>query len=146
MKTLEFNTTINASPGKIWNVLWDDATYRQWTSVFSEGSYAVSDWKEGSRVYFQSPQGDGMFSMIEKLVPNEYMAFKHLGELKGGKEQPETEITRAWAGAMETYTLKPNGNSTELFVTVDITEDHVSYFEDAFPKALEKVKSISEQS
>jgi hypothetical protein len=38
--------------------MWDDSTYRQWTSAFSEGSHAVSDWKEGSKVLFLSPEGE----------------------------------------------------------------------------------------
>lgn len=145
MKALSFTTTINAAPEKVWKVLWEDATYRQWTSVFSEGSYALSSWKEGARVHFMASGGNGMFSEITKLIPNEYMEFLHLGEMKNGKEQPETEETKKWAGAKETYTLKQNGNSTELDVSVDITGDHEKYFSEVFPKALERVKQLSEQ-
>lgn len=145
MQTLEFTTSINASPEKVWKVLWDDTTYRQWTNVFHEGSYALSSWKEGARVHFLGPGGGGMFSEIAKLTPNEYMAFRHLGEMKNGKEQPQTEETKKWEGAMETYTLKGHGDMTDLIVSVDITDDHVSYFKDAFPKALGKVKEISEE-
>ena len=144
MKTLSFNISINAAPGKIWKVLWDDATYRQWTAEFSEGSHAVSEWKEGSRILFLGPDGGGMFSEIAKLVPNEHMAFRHLGVVKDGKEQPETDETKSWAGAMETYTLKQNGNATELAVSVDTVDDHAQYFNDTFPKALNVVKTLSE--
>ena len=144
MKTLTFNTSINASPEKVWKTLWEDETYRKWTSAFSEGSYALSTWKEGARVFFLAPSGDGMFSEIAKLVPNEYMAFRHLGEMKGGKEQPETEITKQWSGCMETYTLKANGHATDLTVTVEIVEDHADYFNGAFPKALALLKEIAE--
>lgn len=145
MKTLEFNISINAPREKVWKVLWEDTTYRQWTSAFHEGSYALSSWKEGARVHFMGPGGDGMFSEIAKLIPNEYMAFRHLGVMKNGKEQPETEETKAWAGAMETYTLKENGSTTELSVSVDVTDTHVNYFNEAFPKALAVVKKISEE-
>lgn len=144
MRTLKFNVTINAPREKIWNVLWEDETYRKWTSAFSEGSYALSTWKEGSRIFFLAPSGDGMFSEISKLVPHEYMEFRHLGMMIGGKEQPETEESKQWAGAMETYTLKSNGNSTDLTVTVQVTDEHTAYFEGAFPKALEIVRSLSE--
>jgi uncharacterized protein YndB with AHSA1/START domain len=146
MQTLTFKTRINASPEKIWKVLWEDATYRKWTNVFSEGSHAVSDWKEGSRVLFLGPDGGGMFSEIAKLVPNEYIAFRHLGMMKDGKEEPETEETKSWAGAMETYTLKSDGSSTELTATVDIVEQHADHFQDAFPKGLNIVKELSEQA
>jgi uncharacterized protein YndB with AHSA1/START domain len=145
MQKLNFSITINASAEKIWKILWEDATYRQWTSVFSEGSYALSTWKEGARVHFMAPSGDGMFSEIAKLVPNQHMAFRHLGTMKNGKEQAPTEETKAWEGAMETYTLKENGSSTELSVSIDSVEDYVAYFEGKFPLALAKVKEIAEK-
>ena len=57
MTTLEFKIEINAPKEKVWDILWNDATYKQWTSVFCEGNYVVSDWKEGSKIHFLSPNG-----------------------------------------------------------------------------------------
>jgi hypothetical protein len=88
-------------------------TYRSWTSTFSEGSYAVSDWKDGSKILFLSANGDGMFSIIAKQVPNEFMSFKHLGIVKGGEEQPGNKETQKWSGAMENYTLREANGMTE---------------------------------
>ena len=82
MTQLTFTTNIKATKDKVWEILWNDATYREWTRVFSEGSYAVSDWKEGSKVQFLSNDGDGMYSIIEKSSPGRYMSFKHLGVVK----------------------------------------------------------------
>lgn len=145
MQTLHFSVTINAPAEKIWKVLWEDATYRQWTNVFSEGSYALSSWQEGARVHFIGPSGDGMFSEIAKLVPNEFMAFRHLGTMKGGKEQPHTEETKAWEGCREEYTLKQSGSTTELSVLLDSIDEFKPYFEEKFPLALGKVKEIAEK-
>jgi len=144
MITLNFSILINAPKEKVWEVLWDDKTYREWTSVFMEGSYAVSDWQQGSSVLFLSPSGEGMFSTISKKVPAELMSFKHLGIVKDGQEQPMDEKTKEWSGAMENYILKEINGVTELSVIVDITENHEQYFSDTFPKALEKVKSLCE--
>ena len=144
MKTLNFLTKIKASKEKVWNVLWDDETYRKWTSTFSEGSYAVSDWQEESKILFLSPDGGGMFSTIAKKIPNEFMSFKHLGIVKGGEEQPESEETKKWSGAMESYSLDEKNGVTELTVTVDITEPHEQYFQENFPKALENIKNLAE--
>ena len=144
MKKLNFNTRINAPKEKVWKVLWQDDTYRKWTSAFSEGSYAVSDWNEGSKILFLSPGGEGMFSTIDKKIPNEYMSFKHLGTVKGGIEQPETEESKGWSGAKENYILKERDGATELDVEMDITEDFEQYFQDTFPKALERVKDLAE--
>ncbi|HUM45794.1 MAG TPA: SRPBCC domain-containing protein [Chitinophagales bacterium] len=142
MQTLSIPIKINAPKEKVWKVLWDDTTYRQWTGAFHEGSYAVSDWNEGSKILFLGPGGDGgMYSTIAKKIPNEFMSFKHLGEVKDGKEQPTSE----WSGAFENYTLKETAGVTELTVEIDVTDDFSNYFKDTFPKALEKVKSLAEE-
>jgi len=145
MKKVNFSIHIDAPKEKVWNVLWDDVTYRKWVSAFSEGSYAVSDWREGSKILFTSTEGEGMFSMIAKKIPNEYMSFKHLGEMKGGEEQPESEVSKQWSGAMENYTLREKDGGTELMVKMDVTDEHEQYFRDTFPKALEIVKSLAER-
>ncbi|WP_276378633.1 SRPBCC domain-containing protein [Flavobacterium sp. H4147] len=146
METLEFTVQIKANPDKVWKVLWEDETYKKWTSVFCEGSYTVSDWNEGDKIHFMSPNGEGMNSIIEKKIPNEYMAFKHIGEIKDFKEQPLDEETKKWSGAMETYRLIPNGEFTDLVAKVDAGEKFVDYFKDVFPKGLEVVKQLSEEN
>jgi hypothetical protein len=146
MKKLNFDIEIHAPKNEVWQVLWNDATYRQWTSVFSEGSHAVSDWKEGSKISFLDPNGDGMASRIEKVTPNEFMSFKHLGVIKKGEEVPMDNETRKWSGAMENYTLRQVGDVTELKVDIDVADEHYDSFKDIFPKALQKVKDISEKN
>ncbi|MCE9539161.1 MAG: SRPBCC domain-containing protein [Bacteroidetes bacterium] len=144
LKRITFSTKIKASKSEVWKVLLDDTTYRQWTSVFSEGSYAVTDWKEGSKVLFLDAKGDGMYSTIVRNIPNEFISFKHLGEVKNGIEKPFDLKTKEWEGAMENYTLKEIAGLTELTVELDGAEDSLDFFKDAFPKALEKVKTLSE--
>lgn len=145
METLEFKIRIKATPEKIWSVLWEDETYKKWTSAFCEGSYAVSDWKEGDKIHFMSPGGEGMNSVIEKKIPNEYMAFKHIGEIKDFKELPLNAETEKWSGYMETYRLIPDDEFTDLVSQVDVIEKHIDYFKEAFPKGLEAVKELSEK-
>jgi hypothetical protein len=144
MIKLKFTATIKSPASKVWNILWEDKTYREWTRVFSEGSYAQSDWNEGSRILFLSPEGDGMFSSIDRKIPNEFMSFKHLGVIKDGKEQAADAETESWSGSMENYTLKDQNGETELTVEIDVTDSHEPYFRETFPKALEKLKSIAE--
>ena len=140
METIKFSIRINAPKAKVWEVLWNDDTYKQWTAVFSEGSRAVSDWNEGSKILFLDAKGDGMFSVIEKKIPNQQMSFKHMGEIKDGVET-ETE----WAGAMENYFLAETENGTELTTVMDSNEEFKEYFETTFPKALQMVKQLSEK-
>ena len=122
----------------------DDATYRQWTSVFSEGSYAVTDWKEGSKALFLTPEGDGMVSRIAAHRPNEFLSIRHLGAVKNGVEETESEASKTWAGALENYTLRDVGGSSTLTVEMDVTNEYEKYFEETWPKALAKLKEVAE--
>ena len=140
MTTLNFSVSINAPKEKVWDKLWSDASYRQWTSAFMEGSYAETDWQEGSKVLFLSPGGDGMFSIIEKKVPYQEMTFKHLGEVKKGVEE-----AKDWEGARESYQLSERDGTTQVNVKLDTVEDYKDYFDKTFPKALDLLKQISEQ-
>ena len=140
MNKLQFNTTINASKEKVWDILWNDATYRKWTAAFSEGSHAQTDWQEGSKVYFLDGSGSGMYSVIDKKVPNTEMTFKHLGEIKDGIEK---EVS--WAGAKESYFLSGENGVTQLNVEMDMGEEFKEYFDKTFPKALQLVKQLSEE-
>jgi hypothetical protein len=144
MEKINFSISIHAPKEKVWKILWDDASYRKWTSVFSEGSYAVTDWKEGSKVLFLDGKGEGMVSKVETSRPNEFMSFKHLGMVNNGIEDTESESVKAWAGSMENYTLKEVDGVTELGIEMDTTEGHKTYFMEVWPKALEQVKQISE--
>ena len=140
MTRLHYSADIDAPRERVWEVLWDDKTYRDWTSAFGEGSHAKSDWKEGSTIQFLDPSGNGMSSVIEKKVPNERMTFRHLGEIKEGKEQP---APASWSGAIEEYTLKDNGRGTTLIVDADTADEYKEMFEKAFPKALQRVKELA---
>lgn len=143
METLEFKIRIKAIPEKVWSVLWNDETYRKWAGVFYEGSYAISDWNEGGKIHFLGPDGGGMNSIIEKKNQNEYMVFKHLGEVRDFKELPIDEETE-WSGSMEIYRLTPDDEFTDLTVQVDVVEKFMDYFKEAFPKGLEIIKELSE--
>lgn len=141
MKKLHYAIDISAPPMTVWNVLWDDASYRDWSSAFGEGSYAVSDWNEGSPIKFiDALSNDGMSAIIEKKTPGEFMCFKHVGEISNGKERPypEDKVGR------ERYTLTDISGITRLEVDLDAPEAYQSMFDDMFPKALRRVKELAE--
>jgi uncharacterized protein YndB with AHSA1/START domain len=141
MNRLHFSIDIAAPREKVWKVLWDDATYRDWTGVFSEGSYAVSDWNEGSTIQFlDSVSGSGMSAVIEKKRPGEFMSFRHEAEIKNGQVQPPAQ----WSGAHEDYKLTTNGGGTTLTVDLDAPDQYRQMFEGKFPEALQRVKRLSE--
>ena len=146
MEQQEFTETINASSEKLWKVLWDDKTYPLWTAIFSEGSYAKTDWKEGSKVLFLTPDGRGMVSKIKQKMPNKYMLFEHLGVVKNNIENLESKEAKEWAGATETYMLESvDSDKTHLTVKMDVVEEYKNFFLDTWPKAMDKIKELAEK-
>lgn len=145
MKNLTFQITVKASAKKLWQVLWNEDMYRKWTCVFHEGSYAVSDWKQGSKVHFLSPDGNGMYSIISECRENEQMSFKHLGIIKSFEEQPADEEINSWGNAVEEYFLEEKNGHTTLRVTLNTTDNFADYLNKTFPEALKLVKELAEK-
>ena len=144
MDKQHFSITIDATPEKIWDVLWDKDTYPIWTRPFSENSTAVTDWKKGSKVLFLDGDERGMVSVVAENIPNKFMSIEHLGLYKDGVEDLESEEVKEWKGAQENYTLKPLDGQTELQIEMDINEKYKEMFNGIWPKALEEVKKLAE--
>ncbi len=145
MEKLYFSVDIKAPIQKVWDILWADETYRKWTAAFSEGSYAESDWKEGSRILFLSPGGDGMLARIAEKREPHYMGFEHLGMILGGVEDTTSDKVKPWAGARENYSLSENNGHTTVNIDIDITEEYKDMFTQMWPKALQSLKELAEQ-
>ena len=138
---LAFTIDIKAEKSVIWKALWNEHSYREWAGVFFDGSYAVTDeWKEGSVVHFLAPDKSGIYSAIEKHIPNEYIAFKHIGNVVEGKEQPIDGETKKWSGTTEIYKIIEGKDVHTLKVEIDILDEHLEFMKNTFPKALEKIK------
>lgn len=65
---MHFAVHINAAKEKVWNALWEDTSYRNWTDAFAEGSHAVTDnWMQGTKVLFLDGKGKGMASCTGQI-------------------------------------------------------------------------------
>ena len=126
----------------------DDATYREWTKPFEPTSYYEGNWEEGSKILFLSdtPGGQmGMVSRIKENRPYEFLSIEHLGIVKDGVEDTESEEAKAWAPAFENYTFTEKDGGTEVSVDMDIDDEHKAMFEDVWPKALAVLKELAEK-
>jgi hypothetical protein len=139
MEKLSFEIQISAPPEKVWSVLWDDISYRQWTTAFTEGSFYQGTLEEGSIVKFYDPHNNGMYSQVEKNIPNKEMKFLHLGEIYEGVEMPQQ-----WGEATEAYILEENDEGTKLKGEIQTPAEFKEFFEENFPTALGIIKNLSE--
>ena len=143
---MHFSVGIAALKETVWEVLLDDATYRQWTAVFAEGSYAEGDWSEGSMVRFLTPDRNGMLAVVEVHRPEDFISLKHIGYVLDGVDDTESEEVKAWAPAFENYTLTSTEDGAELAVDIDVLPEYQAFFEEVWPKALETLKRLAERA
>lgn len=144
---LQFSIDIQAEKSKIWEALWDENSYRAWASIFFEGSYIkVNDWEEGSKVLFLNPNQSGIYSIIEKHIPNKIIQFKHIGNVVEAQEQPIDEETKKWSGATEIYRLTEHINHITLTIELDVLDEHLDFMTAKLPEALEKIKQLTKNS
>ena len=144
MKRLQFSTAIQAPRELVWETVIGPVTYRIWTAAFTEGSYFEGTWAQGQRMRFLAPGGNGLVSEIAELRPREFISIKHLGEIKGGVEDTESESVRSWTPCFENYTFTQVGPATELTVDMDMAESFEEYMTKTWPKALSLLKALCE--
>ncbi len=151
MKTerMFFEILIKESPEKIYQTMLNDKTYRDWTSIFSEGSYYKGSWEKGSKILFLGPGKNGemgMVSRIEENIPAKFVSIKHLGLVENGVEITSGPSVVGWAGAFENYIFEVEDGSTLLKIELDSNEEFKGYFETTWPQALERLKLLCEGS
>lgn len=147
MKKLQFTKEINAPAQKVWDTLWNETTYSQWTKAFNPdgGSIMQSDWKVGGKTLFLDGNGNGMVSTIKTKNEPYDVVFEHRGEIAGGVEDTTSEKVKSWAGSLEEYHLSENNGITTLEASVQTGEEWEAMMNNGFTKGLEEVKKLSEQ-
>lgn len=142
MKKMQFWVEIHASKKRVWDTLWQDKTFRQWASVIDPETYMSGELKEGNEVQFISAaNGYGVTSLVEKLVPDEFLLLRHNADTQGSGEQKRK---KEWTGGEESYTLSEKDGTTTLTAAFDVPPELEEYFKVNYPKALERVKLLAE--
>lgn len=143
MNEVQFRVDIKADPAKVWDTLWQDETLRQWAGVIDPGTYMVGKLEEGSEVQWISAEnGYGVTSLVEKLVPGEFLLLLHSADTQ---DSGEHERDKQWTGGKESYELKEQGDGTTLSVAFDVPPELEDMFKVLYPKALAKIKELAEK-
>jgi uncharacterized protein YndB with AHSA1/START domain len=147
MNKLSISERIHAAPAKVWDTMLGDATYRDWTTAFAEGSYFEGSWEQGKEIHFLSAGGGGgMAAVIAECRPHEFLSIKHVGVVTaGGDVDTESEEVKKWAPVFENYRfVAADGGGTEVQVEMDVTPDFECFMEETWPKALTRLKALCE--
>ncbi len=134
MEKQTFSIEITAPRQKVWDMLFG-----------AEGSRVETDWKEGSKALFLDGNNMGMVAKIAENREPEFLSIRHLGLVKNGVEDFESEEVKKWTGGFENYTLRQNGEQTDLLIELEVPPEHTNYLDTTWPKALDKVRELSEK-
>ena len=146
MNRLHYEISIDAPRDKVWRTMLEQDTYRIWTTPFSEGSYYEGGWNRGDRIRFLGPGGSGgITSVIDESRPGEFLSIRHLGIIKDGVDDLESEEAKSWTPAFENYTFDESGGGTRLAVDLDVAAEHEASMNETWPKALQKLKELCER-
>lgn len=143
MKELRFTITIRASKERVWETMWQDGTFRAWAGLIDPGTHMQGELEEGREVQFLSGNGYGVTSLVEKLVPGAFLRLRHRADTQ---EHGAREREKEWTGGEESYTLSEHDGITTLTVAFGVPPELEAYFQENYPKALEKLQELAEGS
>lgn len=144
LQRLQFSVRIHAPVARVWQLMFDPESYRDWTSAFMEGSYFEGSWEQGQRLRFLAPNGEGMLAEVAENRRHAFLSLRHIGFIVDGKEDTDSEQVRALLPAHENYTFRAVPEGTELVIDQDVGQDHAAMMSEMWPKALARLKALSE--
>jgi hypothetical protein len=152
MKKVQFKTEINAPITKVYITMLgldNKATYEAWTAEFNPTSTFEGSWEKGSKILFigtgEDGEKGGMIAEIAENIPNKFVSIRHYGILKGDTEITSGEEVEKWAGELENYWFEEHNGITSVTVEVGVSDEYMDYFQSTYPKALQKLKEITEK-
>jgi uncharacterized protein YndB with AHSA1/START domain len=145
-QTIKKTIDIQAPKEKVWAVLFNDEYTRIWYAEFSEGTYAQTDWQQGSKAVFRDKSGFGMVGTIVTNKQYEKLSIEFQGVFTDGKEDYESADAQQVKGARETYILAERDGATQVSIESDMAEEHFESMSASWERALQKVKELSEKA
>lgn len=136
--TATASTTIDASPGTVWNALTDPEAIEQ----YFFGSTVETDWEVGSSIVFRGEWEGETYEdkgEIQRFEPERVLEFTYWSPLSGTPDEPEYYQTVTWE-------LTEVDGGTEVTVAQDNndTEDAKDNSEENWKTVLGNLKDVIE--
>lgn len=145
--TQVFEIGISAPASVVWSTMLNDATYRDWTTAFADGSYYVGGWALGDTIRFLGPDGPdgqgGLVGTIVASVPNEYVSVEYQGQILNGVDDTTSEVARSFAGSHESYSFSEVDGVTTVRVDLETVPEFAEMFAGMWPRALARLAELS---
>jgi len=150
MEKLQFKTRIKASADHVYRTMLGKETYKKWTAEFNPTSDFEGSWDKGAEILFigtnKEGKKEGMVATIKENDPGRFISIQHLGIVDGDNKITEGPQVEGWAGALENYSFAEENGETVLTVDVDANADYLTYFDETWPRALNKLRELAESN
>jgi uncharacterized protein YndB with AHSA1/START domain len=148
METQHFSVRVAAPAAVVWATMFDDSTYRQWTSAFNPNSYFEGDWLPGSEIRFLGTGDDGkmsgMYGVITENRPYDYVLIEYQGQIVNDVDDTTSREARQLIGAREAYSFSETNGTTTVTIDVDTADTYAELFGELWPKGLATLKELAE--
>jgi len=133
------NATINATAGAVWKVLL--APNGNWANAFGDGSYAKTDWKQGSAIVWTDPNGSiGARGFIDNLDENNKLVLSYFDDVDPSPGEEPGEYK-------EIFTIEKASDSSVKLTAVSgpLSKKYVKPHSEMWEKAVNVIKSLAEE-
>lgn len=145
MEKYKYETTIKASPAKVWKVLTEREYFQKWSAGFAEGSNFTGKWEVGETITFTAKDG-GTVARIDAYNPPLDLAMTHVEVLDAeGRPSEGGEWAKKWIGSKEIYVLTESGGTTKLEVEMLSDGEFKDMFDKGWTASLDSIKKLAEE-
>lgn len=166
METLTFKTTIQSPIENVYEALCNKRLFGEWTSVFNPVTYTYNGWESATEEYFLGfgyPAKEGTAPREsqeqdpEKRIVTIHMTWTEYEtadlfdeeeeEYPGSGDSDFTDHSKPCGGKLSGYDVAQHNydDQIELTIKFDCPRHNMKYFNQTWPIALEKVKTIAER-
>ena len=86
-----------------------------------------------------------MVTRIESFIPHTLISLRYEAGINEGVEDYTSEMIESMKGGHEIYRLSGDNGKTLLSIESDMTEEYFDMMSEAWDRALEKIKAMSEK-
>lgn len=146
MEHLEYKIVISAPVKKVWEIMLQEETYKQWVAKSWPNSFYKGKWEKGEQVRFIGQDGSGTLAELDEVKPYKRIFARHIAVLTpGGVEDKTSDVAKGWIGTTEAYQFAEHAGETTLTVLIGTNPEWRKMFDDGWPAALEELKQITER-
>jgi uncharacterized protein YndB with AHSA1/START domain len=140
MQTIRRNVVVNANPERVWTLITDNDSIKQWASAFLEGTYVETEGQIGDIVVWKDAAGNT--AVKGKVVAREeYKMFK-IGYWDSVEETEDTPLGKY----VESFIITERNGGTALSVSSGpLLPEHAATHAPLWDKALINLRELAEK-